>query len=147
MKMKFNFIILLTALIMLTACSNKSEDNIILMPVKNDPTVSIKIWFKVGSQNDPEGKEGLASLTAAMLSDGATINNSYEDILEKLFPLASGYNCNSSTEMTIYSGRTHVDNIDEYYPLFVDGFLNPAFEETDFNRLKDETLNYLKTNL
>ena len=43
----------------------------VLLPVKNDPTISFRIWFKVGSQNDPVGKEGLASITAAMLSDAS----------------------------------------------------------------------------
>ncbi|MDZ7762922.1 MAG: pitrilysin family protein [Melioribacteraceae bacterium] len=148
--MKKIMITLITAMalsLIISSCGTKYDDNVVLLPVENDPTVSIKIWFKVGSQNDPQGKEGLANLTAAMISDGATKNNSYEQILEKLFPLAAGYGCNTSVEMTVYSGRTHIDNMEEYYPLFVDGFLNPAFEETDFNRLKDEALNYLKTNL
>lgn len=148
--MKKLMITLITAMalsLIISSCGTKYDDNVVLLPVENDPTVSIKIWFKVGSQNDPQGKEGLANLTAAMISDGSTKNNSYEQILEKLFPLAAGYGCNTSVEMTVYSGRTHLDNVEEYYPLFVDGFLNPAFEETDFNRLKDEALNYLKTTL
>jgi predicted Zn-dependent peptidase len=61
-------------------------DNAVVVPVKNDPTVCFRIWFKVGSQNDPGGKEGLASITAAMLTDGSTLKNSYEQILEKLYP-------------------------------------------------------------
>ena len=37
-----------------------------------DPNVAFKLWFKVGSQNDPEGKEGLAALTAEMVGDSGT---------------------------------------------------------------------------
>lgn len=123
------------------------EENLVLYPVKDDPTISFKIWFKVGSQNDPKGKEGLAALTAGLLSEGATKNNSYDQILEKLFPLAAGYSCNSSVEMTIFNGRVHKDNLDEYYPIFIDALLNPAFKEEDFNRIKQRTLNYLNTTL
>ncbi len=47
----------------------------ILLPAPDDPTVSFTVWFQVGSQNDPAGKEGLASLTGALVSDGATENN------------------------------------------------------------------------
>ena len=60
-------------------------------PVKDDPTISFRLWFKVGSQDDPPGKEGLAAITAAMIAEGATQSNSYEQILDKLFPLAAGY--------------------------------------------------------
>ncbi|HEX2867844.1 MAG TPA: pitrilysin family protein [Ignavibacteriales bacterium] len=123
------------------------KESLVLLPVKNDPTVSFKIWFKAGSQNDPKGKEGLAYITARLISEGATKNNSYEEILEKLFPLAAGYSASASAEMTVYSGRVHKDNLEVYYPLFLDGILHPGFSESDFKRIKDETLNYLTTTL
>lgn len=123
------------------------NDKLVLLPVKNDPTISIRIWFKVGAQNDPAGKEGLAYITSRMLSDASTKNNSYEQILEKLFPLAASYNAGASMEMTVFSGRVHKDNLKKYYPLFIDALLNPAFKEDDFKRIKDETLNYLTTTI
>ncbi len=145
MLKKIISIIALSAI--LIGCSNMKDENLVLLPVKDDPTISFKIWFKVGSQNDPKGKEGLAALTADLISEGATNNNDYNQILEKLFPLAAGYSCNSSVEMTIFNGRVHKDNLDEYYPLFIDAILNPAFKEEDFTRLKQRTLNYLNTTL
>ncbi|MCR4414174.1 MAG: hypothetical protein NUV77_17290, partial [Thermoguttaceae bacterium] len=67
------------------------ESAVVRLPVANDPTVSFRIWFRVGSQNDPPGKEGLAALTAAMLADASTKANRYEQILDRLFPLAGEY--------------------------------------------------------
>jgi zinc protease len=122
-------------------------DNLILLPVKNDPTVSFRIWFKVGSQNDPAGKEGLASITASMLTDAATQKNSYEQVLDKLFPLATSYNASTSTEMTVIIGRTHKDNLKEFYPLLTDAILSPAFKQEDLDRIKSEVLNYLENQL
>ncbi len=119
----------------------------VLLPVANDPTVSFRLWFKVGSQNDPAGKEGLAALTAAMLSEGATRQNSYEQILDRLFPLASGYNASASVEMTVISGRTHKDNLADFYPLLLDAIRAPAFKQEDLDRLKSRTLNLLETTL
>jgi len=124
-----------------------SEKNIVLLPVKNDPTVSFRIWFKVGSQNDPSSKEGLASITAAMLTDASTQKNSYEEILDKLFPLAASYNASSSVEMTVVYGRTHKDNLREYYPLLMDAILAPAFRQEDLDRIKSQVLNYLENTL
>jgi zinc protease len=130
-----------------TGARNVHDDNVVLLPVKNDPTVSFRIWFKVGSQNDPAGKEGLANITASMLTDAATQKNSYEDILDKLFPLASGYSASSSMEMTVVYGRTHKDNLKKYYPLFIDAILTPAFKQEDLDRIKSEVLNAIENQL
>jgi zinc protease len=119
----------------------------VLLPVANDPTVSFRLWFKVGTQNDPPGKEGLAALTATMLTEGATRKNSYEKILDRLFPLASSYNASASVEMTVISGRTHKDNLGEFYPLFLDAVLAPAFKQEDLDRIKSRTLNLLENTL
>ena len=121
--------------------------NAVLMPVPDDPTISFVVWFKVGSQNDPPGKEGLASLTGALISDGATTANSYEEILEKLYPLASGYDVRVDKEMTTVTGRTHRDNLSAYFSLYQDAYLRPAFTEADFERLRADQLNFLEKTL
>jgi zinc protease len=124
-----------------------SQDDLVLLPVKNDPTVSFRIWFKVGSQNDPKGKEGLASLTASMLTDASTKNNTYEQVLDKLYPLAASYSASTSVEMTVISGRTHKDNLKAYYPLLLDAILRPAFTPEDLERIRSQVLNHLENTL
>jgi len=124
-----------------------SEKNMVLLPVGNDPTISFRIWFKVGSQNDPAGKEGLAAITASMLTDASTQVNSYEQVLDKLFPLAADYSASTSVEQTIIYGRTHKDNIDEYYPLLMDAMLKPAFKQEDLDRIRSQALNYLENSM
>jgi zinc protease len=126
---------------------NVSNDALILLPVQNDPTVSFRIWFTVGSQNDPAGKEGLAAITAAMLTDASTQKHSYEEILDLLFPLASGYSANTSVEMTVIAGRTHRDNLQDYYPLFTEALLMPAFKQEDLERIRSQVLNTLENEL
>jgi zinc protease len=124
-----------------------SRNQPILLPVPNDPTVSFRLWFMVGSQNDPAGKEGLAAITAAMLTDASTQKNSYEKILDLLFPLASGYGATTSAEMTVITGRTHKDNLKEYYPLLTEAILQPAFTQSDLERIKSQVLNSLENEL
>lgn len=140
-------IIFILAAMQTTFSNTPVKEDIISLPVKSDPSISIKVWFNVGSQNDPAGKEGLAAITGQMISEGATTEDSYETILEKLFPLAAGYDVHVSTEMTVYSGRIHKDNFKEYYPLFINGIMKPAFKEEDFTRIKDEYLNFLNNEL
>ncbi len=108
------------------------------------PFIAFNIWVKVGSQNDPEGKEGLAALTANLLSDGSTTEDSYQQILEKLYPMAAGYGYNVDKEMSVFTGRVHKDNLEAYYELFRNHLLAPAFDESDFERVKNQTMNYLE---
>jgi zinc protease len=139
----------------LAACGNdpppaptqREEASIVLLPVAEDPTVSFSVSFRVGSQNDPRGKEGLAYLTGQMLGDAATEANSYDAILEKLYPLAAWYGVQVDKEMTTLTGRTHRDNLDAYVPLLTDAYLRPAFRDDDFQRIKNDTINYLTNTL
>jgi zinc protease len=124
-----------------------SDDSFVLLPVTNDPTISFRILFLAGSQNDPAGKEGLAAITASMLTDAATQRNSYEEILDKLYPLAASYSASTTAEMTVIYGRTHKDNLKDYYPLLMDAILRPAFKQEDLDRIKSQTLNYLENTL
>jgi zinc protease len=140
--------LLFLLLIMLTV-SLYTQDNKDLVTLKSeqDPTISIRIMFFAGSRFDPDGKEGLSSLTAQMLSEGSTQKNSYTRILELLYPLAASYSTSPSVEVVTFSGRVHKDNVKEYYPLFMDALLSPAFKEEDFSRIKSNMLNYLNTSL
>ena len=119
----------------------------VLLPVANDPTVSFSLWFKVGAQNDPAGKEGLAALTASMLTEAATKTHRYDEILDKLYPLASSYGAAPSMEMTVVNGRTHTDNLADFYPLLIDAVTAPAFKQEDLDRLKSRTLSFLENTL
>lgn len=119
----------------------------VLLPVANDPTVSISIWFKVGSQNDPPGKEGLALLTSSLLAEGATAKRSYQEILAALYPLAATYGARTDQEMTTFSGRAHKDTLDAYLELYTQAFLEPKFDAADFERLRSSQKNDLERTL
>jgi zinc protease len=119
----------------------------VLLPVQGDPTVAIKIAFATGAQNDPAGKEGLANLTAEMISDGATKKHSYAEILELLYPMAAGYGVRVDKELTTISGRVHKDNLDAYTALLLDAVLQPAFDEADFKRIKQRTRDFIEKSL
>lgn len=117
---------------------------IIALPEPGSPFVAFNIWIKSGSAADPKGKEGLASLTASLIDDGATKQDSVEAITEKLYPMAAGYGASVDKEMTNITGRVHRDNLEAYYALFKNALLSPAFSEADFTRLKAQRMNYLE---
>ena len=114
---------------------------------KTDPTVSVRIWFKAGAMDDPAGKEGLANLTAQMLTEGGTAKKTYEQVIDNLYPMAAYYAANASMEMTVFYGRVHKDNLEDYLAMFFEQILTPGFRDEDFARIKQNNLNYLKTTL
>jgi zinc protease len=127
-----------------TAEAGDATGGPILLPTPSEPTISYSVWFQVGSQNDPPGKEGLAYLTGQMLADASTLDNRYEEILELLYPIASNYQIRVDREMTTLTGRTHRDNVAVFSQLYADAYLRPAFDESDFQRIKNDTINYLE---
>ena len=118
--------------------------SVIALPEAGSPFVAFNIWVKSGSASDPKGKEGLASLTASLMSGGATQAHPFEGILQRLYPMAAGYGASVDKEMTNFTGRVHRDNLDVFYSLFRNALLAPAFSEADFTRIKSQRLNALE---
>jgi zinc protease len=145
--------------LMITACATapqepqkeaampKLDKAPVLLAVATDPTVAFAIAFEVGSQDDPPGKEGLASLTAALMAEGATTQHSYAEILKLLYPMAAEYRVRVDKERTTFSGRVHRDNLDAYAVLLLDAVIGPAFAGDDFLRVKQRTIDYIEKTL
>jgi len=120
---------------------------IIPFKIASEPLISFKFLFHTGSMDDPQGKNGLAYLASQLLGEGGTQKNSYQAILKKLYPLASGYNVRVDREYITFAGTTHIDNLKSFYTLFKEALLEPGFFEEDFQRIKSENINFLKNTL
>ena len=129
-----------------TEKSMNSKNSNVYLPSKS-PLISMRIQFLTGSVDDPQGKEGLAALTAAMIAQGGSKKLTYDQINSQFYPMASGFGGQVDKEMTTFVGQTHVDNLDKYYGLISQMLLDPGFREDDFKRLKDDAINFLKVNL
>jgi zinc protease len=116
----------------------------IALPEPGSPFIAFNIWIKSGSASDPKGKEGLASLTAAMVGGGATTSDTLEGILDKLYPMAAGYGVSVDKEMTNLTGRVHRDHLEGFYTLLKNAVLSPALAEADFTRIKAQRLNFVE---
>jgi len=125
---------------------NTVNSNTVLVPNRS-PLVSFRILFMTGSADDRPGKEGLASLTAALLAEGGTRTKTYAQITDAMYPMATSFSWQVDKEMTVFSGTTHVDNLEKYYALIREMLLDPGFRDDDFQRLKEDAINYLKTSL
>ncbi|MEK6284770.1 MAG: pitrilysin family protein [Acidobacteriota bacterium] len=118
----------------------------VLLP-NSSPLVSFRLLFNAGSASDPKGKEGVAALTAAMISDGGSRAMSYEQISEAMYPMATGFGSQVDKEMTVFVGTTHADNLQKYYQIISGMLLDPGFRSDDFTRLRTDAINFLKESL
>ncbi|WP_306253027.1 pitrilysin family protein [Parvularcula sp. IMCC14364] len=103
------------------------------------PTSAIQLRMKAGQRNESVGKLGLAALTAAMM-DETTQKSSKEDISNALQKLGSSISFSSGDTYTSMNIRSLTDNLDETLAIAREKLLMPAFNEDDFNRVKDQVI-------
>jgi zinc protease len=138
--MKFALTLLLSA----AACM--AQMRVLARPSKS-PLVTFRIVFIAGSEADPVQKPGVAYLTAMMLAHGGTADLTYKQVTDAMFPMAASVDAQVDKEMVVFTGASHADNLDEYYKLLRAMLLTPGWRDEDFNRVKDDAINYLKVGL
>ena len=116
---------------------------IVELNLPNSNKVVVKLRFQNGSISDPVGKEGLTNFTADLITQGGTEKMSYSEIQDLLYPMAASYYVNVDKEISTFTFAVHVDFLDQFYPVMMDIMLNPAFSESDFQRVKTNQQNYV----
>ncbi len=141
---------LMVAIMAITAldCGKKQEElNFTQLPSANSPLITFRIILRSGSINDPKGKEGLNALTASLIAQGGTKELTYSQVVDRMYPWAASIDVQTDYEITTFIGDVHKDHLDEFYKLFSDLLLHPRFDSTDFQRVKDLQLNYIRNTL
>jgi zinc protease len=111
------------------------------------PQLRIKLLFDVGSAYDPKGKEGLAALTAAMISEAGSKSMRIDEINKALYPIAGAFTAQVDKEMTTFSMSVHRDNWPQFASVVMPQLLEPGFRQEDFDRLKTSQRNALTLDL
>jgi zinc protease len=111
------------------------------------PQLNVKLLFTTGSADDPEGKEGLAELAAAMVAEAGSKERSIDEIHKALYPMAGSLRGQVDKEMTTFTGSIHRDNWERFLDLVVPQVTDPGFRPEDFRRVKDQQSNALKEDL
>ncbi|MEX2261926.1 MAG: pitrilysin family protein [Bryobacteraceae bacterium] len=142
--MKQLLCLFLTAILLASAAP--AEMRVAALPGQS-PLITFRVVFTTGAAYDPPDKPGLAHLTASMLARGGTRQQTYQQILDAMFPMATSISVQVDKEMVAFSGTTHAENLEEYYKLFRAAVLEPGWREDDLKRVKDDTINYLRVTL
>lgn len=120
--------------------------DVIALP-STSPLVEVSLVFDAGAAYDPPGKAGLASLTAALLTDGGSARRGYAELQHAFYPIASGFDAQVDKHMLRLSGVVHHDNLAAWYGLVREMLLEPGFREDDFRRLKQQQINGIRVSL
>jgi len=119
----------------------------VFLPSPGNPLVALRVYFKLGSVDDPKGKEGLAALTGDIVGQGGTKARTYAEVLDALYPLAASIRVTGDKESLVFSGMVHRDNVERFADLLADQILTPRFAEDDFTRNRQDALDYVTKTL
>jgi zinc protease len=110
---------------------------VLLMERPNDPLVHMRLAVRSGSASDPAGKEGLASLTASLLTAGTTTRSAAQIASEVDFAggtLAASADRDTTQATAEFLARDAKKEIE----LLADVVLRPAFAKEEVERVRTQ---------
>ena len=112
---------------------------VLYMPKREVPLVQINVVLKVGQADDPADRPGLASMTAAMLDEGAGERTALElsDEVEFLGASLFAGGDDHSTTVALHVPRA---KLEAALPLLADVVLRPRFDGAELERQRTERL-------
>ncbi len=106
--------------------------------------VVVKVLVKAGSAQDERGKEGLAHLTALLLSRGTQKHGALE-LAEELDFLGASLSTDVSRDYTTLTLTTLRKNLKASMALLTEILLSPTFPSEELEKKRQEILGHLKT--
>ena len=118
---------------------------VIVQPAGNEIVV-IQTVIKGGVQNYPSSKAGIENLAIRALTECGTVKddkNSFKDKLDKVSAQVNGY---SDMDFASFSLNCIKTDLEKVWPLYTDALLTPRFDEKEFARIKQDAINFIRTN-
>jgi zinc protease len=113
--------------------------NVIVVPTTRLPLVDFRLVARAGSVNDPAGKEGLASLTADLLTQGAG-KRTAKQLADDIEFVGGSLSASPGTEQMVVTCEVLKKDLALGLELFRDVIVSPTFSKDDFDRKKEEAL-------
>jgi len=106
---------------------------VILAPRTGVPTVSMNLIVEAGSAADPAGKNGVAQLAPAVMTNGTDSLNALQ-ISDRLQLLGASVGAGSAVDYTNVSLNAIESRLEPSLALYADIIQHPAFRAEDFQR-------------
>lgn len=115
---------------------------VIYMSKRDVPLVQINLVVKVGASMDPDSRPGLASMTAAMLDEGAGGRSALE-LSEEIDYLGASIGVQGGRHSTTIALHTPVSKLGAALGLLADIVLRPNFDGEELDRQRRQRLTAL----
>lgn len=113
-----------------------------IVEARKVPLVQVNLLVHAGSGNDPAGKFGIASLTAAMLDEGAGSRSALQ-IADDVEFLGADLGTSSSFDASAIRLNVPAARLAAALPIMADVALRPTFPQAELDRLRQERLTAL----
>jgi len=115
---------------------------VVLLEKHEVPLVQINLVFSTGSVMDPEGKTGLASMTAAMVMEGAAGRDALA-LADAIDYLGAQMSASAGFHTSAISLQTPLAKLDSAVALQADIALRPTFPPAELERMRKDRLTTL----
>jgi len=112
---------------------------LIVAPRTSIPVINMSLAFDAGFASDQFGEPGTSSLAMAMLDEGTKRRTALE-ISDELDRISATITATSSLDSSTVALNTLSENLDKALDLYADVVLNPAFQESELERLRKQRL-------
>jgi zinc protease len=116
--------------------SNSLQVLVVRQPIQ---VVALLAIVRHGAGSVPQGKSGLAGLTARLLTEG-TLRRSSEEVAIATEDLGSELEADAGQDYSSLTMTVLPENLDEAMQLLAEVLLEPAFRPREFDRVRDEWL-------
>ncbi|MGF1739417.1 M16 family metallopeptidase [Photobacterium satsumensis] len=106
---------------------------------RETPTVELQMVVPAGRRFEPEGKAGLAKLTASMMAE-ASQKSTVEELSSRLDRLGSTVSFSAGKYGTVVSVTSLTKYLPETLDIMQERLFQPAFDSADFDRVKQQAL-------
>jgi predicted Zn-dependent peptidase len=117
---------------------------LILAPGSDVPLTTVRLVFRGGSEADPRGKAGVASLTANLLRRG-TSSRSYEQISEQVDSLGTTLSGSVTPQSSVIVADFLSANTDASLAILEDVIARPSFPDAEVRKVLNESLDRAKS--
>jgi zinc protease len=107
------------------------------------PVVSMRMLVRAGAAQDPAGKGGVATLTAALLDQGTT-SKTAQQIADTIDYIGGGLGTGAGSDLSFINVVVMKDSFDLGMELLADVARNPAFAQDEIDRQRQQALSALQ---
>jgi zinc protease len=131
------------------ATSEKTLANglrVIVASARALPLLSANLRVAAGGSADPQGRAGLADLSAELLTKG-TATRSAVEIAREIESLGASLDAGADADSSALSLQTRSDRANEAFAVFADVAKNPVFADDEMERARQQALDELSVAL